>query len=551
MTIDERYFPGLVHPAWIAFTSAGFLIAVIACANVANLMLSRSLQRARELAIRSSLGAGRLRLIRQLLVESTVLAALGGLVGLGLGVLAVRVYAASVPSGLLGYWVHYSLDGRILAMLVLVSMATVFVFGLVPALYASKTDVITVLKDGGRAGRGTRSLRRWTTAFMTAELAVTVVLLANNSMNAGRGATLPSDEAIDATDVLTASIALPAARYATPESRAAFHAALQERIAALPGVSAASLATQLPMNGGGARDVAIEGDRYAEDEKGPSAWTVAVSPGFFDTLTLAPSRGRDLTNRDGAGGETNVVVNERFAERFLAGREPIGTRIALRIPGAAAPAPDWRTIVGVTPTIRREAGVSTDPMVYEPIRQSAPAVISLLVRSGTDMAALTASVREAVLGLDANLPVFRAMTLRQSVREASWGLRVSTALVMLLTILAVVLSTVGLYAITAQAVSQRTPEIGLRMALGARGGHVSRLVLRPAAVQLALGFAAGVAGTFFWDRTFVPAEVATRLVDPATLATVGAALAIVMALACVVPARRAARLDPVAALREQ
>jgi hypothetical protein len=385
---------------------------------------------------------------------------------------------------------------------------------------------------------------------MTAELAVTVVLLTNNSMSLGGRTELPSDVAVDTANVLTASISLPVAAYSTPERRAAFHTALLERIAALPGVGATALSTHLPMGGAADRYVEVEGDRRAVGETGPSAGSIAVSPGFFETIALPPIRGRDFAAADGAPGELNVIVNERFVEMFLDGDQPLGRRVALRIPGAAAE-PAWHTIVGVAPTIRRQSGTALDPIVYQPIRQSAPAAISLVVRGGADMAALTESVRKAVLGLDPNLPVFRAMTLRQSVREADWSARVSVSFVLLLTVLAVVLSTVGLYAITAQAVSQRTPEIGLRIALGAEPSQVGALVLGRAFVQLAMGFVFGVVCTAFWDRMFVPAEAATRLVDPLTLSSVAVMLVVVMAVACVVPVRRAARLDPVAALREQ
>ena len=551
MPINDVYFGQLTHPAWLAFTTAGLLIGLIACANVANLMLSRAVHRAREIAIRTSLGASRRRVVRQLLIESAVLAACGGVVGLGVSEAAIRIYSSFVPLASLGYWLHYSIDLNILAGLALVSAATVFVFGLVPALHASKTDVTAVLKDGGRARGASRGARRWAMAFMTAELALTVVLLANQSMSVrDRFARSPADRAVDTHAVLTATLTLPGEKYAAPDQREAFHRRLIERLAALPGVPAASLASHLPMSGGLARELDSEGRALAAGESRPTVISVSIAPRHFDTLGLGLVRGRDFDDDDGGPGRASAIVNERLARMVFPDRDPVGQRVALRVPGAAAGEPAWLTIVGVAPSIRQSTNVVQDPLVYVPLRSAPPATVSLLLRSQVDSGALTSTVRDAVLALDPSLPVYRSRTLAQFIREETWNTRVSTGLVLMLTILALTLSTVGLYAITAHAVGQRTPELGLRMALGAKPGQIRRLVLKTAAVQLLLGLAAGVLCTIAWDRLFVAADAPTRIMEPGTLAGVAVMLATVLAVACLAPARRATRLDPAAALRD-
>ncbi|MBI3262126.1 MAG: ABC transporter permease, partial [Acidobacteria bacterium] len=262
--INERYLGRLTDPAWLAFMTVGVLVVVISCANVANLMLDRAVHRAREIAIRASLGASRGRVVRQLLLEASVLAALGGLLGLGLATAGVRLFRTAIPENVLPYWFDYSVDGRVLAALVAVSVATVFVFGLVPAVSASKTDVNQVLKDGGTGSAG-RHARRWTTVFLTAEFALTVVMLANLALGLRIARpTLPSDVAIDTADVLTASITLPPEKYRTPGQRAEFYRRLDERVRAIPTVSAVSVASALPLMGAAERRLDVAGRANAD-----------------------------------------------------------------------------------------------------------------------------------------------------------------------------------------------------------------------------------------------------------------------------------------------
>ena len=370
--INEQYFGSVTNPAWLAFMTTGIIIVLISSANVANLMLGQSLRRAREIAIRTSLGASRGRIVRQLLIEGSVLAALGGALGLSLAMGGVRVFRSAIPVEALPYWIDYSPDLRVIAALIGVSAATVLLFALVPAIHLSRTDVHVVLKDGGRTGTGRRG-RSWTTGFLAAEVALAVVFLGQFSVQLRSASpSVPSDAAVDTTDVLTAAITLPAAPYATPEAREQFYRALRERLNAQPIVASMSMATSLPLSGAEERGLDIAGRAAPDAASRPSIHTIAVAPGYFRTLGLPIARGRDFSDADGEPGAANAIVNERFVERFLGATDPIGQRIALTSPDSPASAPNWLTIVGVAPSIRQRRPAVPDALVYTPFRSIAP-----------------------------------------------------------------------------------------------------------------------------------------------------------------------------------
>jgi putative ABC transport system permease protein len=550
--INERYLGRLTDPAWLAFMTAGFLVVVISCANVANLMLARSVHRAREIAIRTSLGASRRRVVRQLLIEGGVLATLGGVLGLGVAMTGVRLFRSAIPENVLPYWFDYSMDGRVVTALIAISLGTVFVFALLPAIHASKTDVNRVLKAGGPTGTASRVARRWATAFLIAEFALTVVLLAQLAVSLRIASpTLPADPIIDTRDVLTAAITLPAEQYRTPDQRTEFYRRFDERLRAIPSVSSMSVASALPFSGAAEQRLDIAGRAPASGASQPTVWTIAVRPRYFETLGLTLTRGRDFTEEDGSPGHAHAVVNTRFAQQFFGDQDPIGQRIALSPPQAAQADPNWLTVIGVSPDIRQRPVDDPDPLVYLPYRAAPPASAALLVRSGNETAALASLIRNEVLALDPNLPLYRMRTMTQVIRDAQWNGRVAHNLVLVLTFIAVGLSTVGLYAVTAHGVSQRTHEIGVRTALGARPRQVIGIILRRALVQLALGFTAGIACTLVWDRLFSSGRAGVRATDPQSLIIVAAMLTVIAGVACSVPARRATHLDPVAAIRHE
>jgi putative ABC transport system permease protein len=551
--INDRYLGRLTEPAWLAFMTAGFLVVVISCANVANLMLARSIHRTREIAIRTSLGASRRRVIRQLLIEGAVLAACGGIFGLGAAMSGVRLFRSAIPEDVLPYWLDYSLDGRVLAALVAVSLGTVFIFALMPAIHVSKTDVNQVLKDGGRSGgAGGRAARRWTTAFLTAEFALAVVLLAHVAVSL-RLATppLPSDRVLDTKDVITAAVTLPGDKYRTPDQRAEFYRQLDGRIRAIPAVSSASVASALPLMGAAEARLDLANRPRSDAKSQPFVRTVAIGPRYFETCGLALVRGRDFDEHDGTPGQAHAIVNERFVQQFLGDENAIGERIAVGPPTAANAAPTWLTIIGISQTVRQRPVADPEPIVYLPFRGAPSANAVLLVRSRAETGALARQLREEVLALDAGLPLYRIRTMAQVIRDAQWNGRVAHMLVLVLTFIAATLSTIGLYAVTAHAVGQRTREIGVRMALGARPRQVMRLIIRRAVFQLALGFVTGIVCTTLWDWMFSTGRPGVVATDPQSLLIIAATLTLLAVIACFVPVRRATRLDPVAAIRQE
>ena len=538
--INERYFGRLGDPAWRAFIAASVLVALISFANVANLMLTRAHRRARELAIRSSLGAGRRRLLRQLLVEGVLLAVAGGAAGAVVSVAGVRVFSSAIPERVLPYWVHYSVDGRVIAALIVVSMAAVLLFALLPAVRASRPDVNGLLKSGPIAGE--RAAQRWATGFLVAEYALAVVLLAQVVVSFRAGVPqVRSDHTVDTRAVVTATVSIPAARYAVVSERVALLGDLDRRIRGIAGVTSVSFATFAPLTG--AEELRLQN---AAGEVTGAVRSIAIDRGYFATLDVPVVRGREFGSDDTATGSRTAIVNERFGQRFLGGRDPIGQQIVLaERGGAAAPL----TIVGVAADVRQRPFPEPDPIVYLPYRQTAPPNVIVLVRSGLDPSALVPLLRQAVLAADPGLPIYRVQTMAEVVRNAQWNARMSHRLILLITFIAVVLSAAGLYAVTAHGVAQRRREIGIRMALGASPRQVLRLIMRRVSLQLGLGFGAGVLCTLGWQRLFSSGRIDLSIVEPGALAAIALTLAIAASIACAVPARRAIRLDPVAAIR--
>jgi predicted permease len=548
--INERYNGRITDQVWLIFISVGVLVLLIACANVANLLLMRAAGRGHEMAVRASLGASRRQLVRQLLMESAVLAALGGVTGLALSLAGVRVLQTAIPENALPYWMTFTMDGRAFAVLCGACLATVFVFGLAPAIHVTKTDIGLVMKDGRRTATAGVRARRWTTAFLTAEFGLSMVLLAalvmsvRLSRSAERAALV-----FNPANAITTSIALPPARYRTPDQRIEFYRQLHDKLASIPGVSSAAVTTALPLGGASTRLLAIDGRAPAAGETAPTVWTLTVSPAYFAAMGLQLLRGRGFGDNDGAAGAEAAIVNQRFAEMFFPSGDAIGHHIRLTDVNASG-APPWMTIAGVSPTVRQRSLPDPDPVVYLPLRAAPPASAAVIVRTAAAPAAIAPGLREAVRAIDPDLPLYRLMPLEQALVESQWNARVSTMIATSISLIAVCLAAVGLYAVTAHAVVQRTQEIGIRMALGARAQHVVGIVVRRAMVQLALGFVAGVGCILGWERIFSEGGAGgQRMSDPVNLLAVSAVLVAVATIASIGPAWRAARLDPVIALR--
>jgi predicted permease len=503
------------------------------------------------MAVRASLGASRGRLIGQLLAESTVLATLGAIAGTVLSLAGVRILTATIPENTLAYFTKFTIDGFGFAVLCVMCLGTVFIFGLAPALHVSRTDVSHVMKDGGR-GRSTGvKARRWTMVFLTAEFGLTMVLLAAlaSSVRVARVAQRAA-AAIDPTGIVTASIAATGDRYRSDEQRLALYRQLEERLGAAPGVASVAVASALPLNGGAARHLIVDGRSPVADTSA-TVMTVAIGVQYFDVVRAPLVRGRAFADRDGSAGYESAIVNERLAEMYFPQGDAIGRRVRLADTSSAQPI--WLTIVGVSPKVRQRAVTEPDPVLYLPLRSAPPASAVVAVRSRADVTELVALLRETVRGIDPELPIYRVRSMEQALLDAEWNGRVSKRLLNTIALVAMLLAAVGLYAVSTHTVVQRKMELGIRMALGARGTHIIWMVARRAVVQLASGLVAGVALTLAFEK-LVGIGVDTsgvRMSDPPTLVAAASLLAIVTAIACVAPVVRASRLDPVQALRSE
>jgi predicted permease len=520
----------------LVLQGAVICVLLLACANVANLMLARAAGRRGEMGMRAALGAGRGRLLRQLLTESLVLAALGGAVGVVLawGGLALLRRLGSVgiprPEAL-------SLDGAVVAGAALASLLTGLAFGAAPALRLSRARLDEV--GGRRAGE---RRRRWDAALVAVQVALAMVLLTGAGLLGRSFARLQEVElGFTPERVLTARLSLPARRY-PPARIVAFQRQLVERLAALPGVEAAALTNIAPFLGGNT-SIPVRRERGAEGDFLAANWR-AVTPGYFAALEVPIRRGRGLEASDGEEASPAVVVGETLARRLWPGEDPIGR--SLFAGGDDRP---W-TVVGVGGDIR-DVELAGGPVnvIYLPAAQIGLPTIALLVRTAGEPAAAAAAVRRAIWALDPALPIQQLQPLAENLRAALQAPRFSTFLLALFAALALILAAVGVYAVIAFTVAQRTHEIGVRLALGARPGRVLRQVVRDGLAVGALGIALGAAGALAASRALAGLLFATSPTEPATYALVALGLGAIVALASLVPARRAARVDPSAALR--
>jgi predicted permease len=534
--------------------AVGFVL-LIACANVANLLLSRAAHRSREIAVRVSLGAGRWRIIRQLLVESVLLSLLSGVIGLGLSLVGIRLFDAATTDVGKPYWMTFTLDPIVFVFLLAICVGTGVLFGLAPAMHISKTDVHEVLKEGGgRSGSGGMRARRWTGALIVVEIVLTLVLLAGAGFMMRSFLTLYStDIGVDTSRLLTMQLALPLAKYPRAEPRTALYQQLEERLRTVSAIQNAAITTNVPTFGGFLRQLSVDGRPAPAGEKLPDVTMVSISPGYFDTLGVKLQRGRSFTDADGTPGHEAAIVNQRFVTMHFAGEDPLGRRIRLTdsSPQIQQPPPVDATIVGIAPTVRQRnfQDPDPDPVVYLPYRADPQRFVSLIVRGTGDPARITTLVREEMRAIEPDLPLFRIQTMDQMLAQQRWPLRTFGSMFALFAVIALVLSAVGLYAVTAYSVTQRTAEIGVRMALGAQPKQVMWLVMRRSLIQLAVGVPLGIAGAFGVGVLLKSLLVQTSSRDPLTIGVIALLMILVSLAACFWPARRATRLDPVSALR--
>jgi putative ABC transport system permease protein len=525
----------------------GFVL-LIACANVANLQLARATARQRELAVRAALGASRQRIARQLLTESLIIAVLGGAAGVLLAQWAVALLVAVAPRSMTELQsVHISL--RVLAFTGGLAVLTGILFGLAPAAAVMRRDVNESLKEEGRSAGQSAQGGRLRRALVVAETALALLLLISAGLLIRSFARLQRvAPGFDAQNLLTAKIELPRQKYSKPEQRIAFFRQLLERVRALPGVEAASGNAFLPFTGvGAATDFYVVGRPVAPAISDlPSVDVRVVEPDYFHAMRIPLLRGRFFNEREEAEESHVVIINETMAREYWPNEDPIGQRVVIDMKEKNEPS----TIVGVVGNVKHE-GLDASPhaMSYWPHPELAYPFMTLVLRTSGDPLRMAGPVQEQVRALDKDLPVSRVRTMDQWMADSTAQARFSTLLLATFAGVALVLAVVGIYGVTAYAVTQRTREIGIRMALGAQILDVLRLVAREGLSLAIAGVAAGVALSLVITRLLRSLLFEISALDPWTFGGVAVILSVVALVACLIPARRAMRVDPMVALR--
>jgi putative ABC transport system permease protein len=544
---------GKVRPALLILLGAVGLVLLIACANVANLLLSRAVAREKEIVLRTAIGARRVRVVRQLLTESLLLAGLGSLLGLALGGWGIRALAAISPRDLIDLQ-GVGLDLPVLALTLAVSLATGIVFGLAPALEATRLNLNDALKEGGKGagGHGTQS-RRLRSALVISEVALALVLLAGAGLLVKSFVRLQEiDAGFETENVLTMVVRLPDAtgsRYSEAPQIVGFFRDATERIRALPGVRSAGMVDFLPLYGGpgSSTDFTIEGRPVPPPGQGLGTNVRVADPGYFATLGIPLLRGRNFTASETSEARRVVLISESMARRHFAGEDPIGKRI--RVDMFEEPVPT--EIVGIVGDVRYDSLVDeAEPTVYFPL----PELLSspwrtLVIRTEGDPAEMASLVRRELRAVDPNQPVSDVRTMDQVMAATVGRARFNTLLLGLFAGLATLLSAVGIFGVMNHSVTLRTREIGLRMALGAQPGEVLRLILKQGFLLTVIGIAIGLAGALALTRVLSSLLFGVGSTDPATFGAIVLLLAFVSLIACYLPARRATRVDPLTALR--
>ncbi len=547
--------PQLRQSLYVLLAAVGMLL-LIGCANLANLTLARGTSREREVSVRAALGAGRGRLVRQFLTENVALAVLGGVAGVALGYGMMTGLKALVPPFTLPRDASVTMDARVLAFTLLLSVATGVVFGLVPALHATTPDLTAAMKEGGRGASGDAGRRRFRGALVVVEIALSFVLLVGAGLLVRSFfAMMQVELGFDATNVLTMRVPIASNRFDTPERLVAYTRDIVSQVRAVPGVEGAAATDALPLEGANnGMPFLIAGREAVDVANRPGCGFKMVQADYFRVLGIRLRAGRLLTDRDVKGTAPVAVINETMANKYFAHENPIGQRLLIEelVPGRPALGPEipWE-VIGVIADERTSSLDGTNrPMVYVSLEQSPSFFINIVVRSRVDPESLQRAITTAVHGVDKNQPVTDLRTLEQIKTESTAQSRLQTILLGLFAGFAVVLAAIGIYGVISYSVAQRTQELGIRAALGASAGTLLRMVVGGGALLTALGLALGAAGALALTRLLGSLLFGVSARDPLTMAIAGVVLAVAALAASYVPARRAARLDPLVALRE-
>ncbi|HWA26822.1 MAG TPA: ABC transporter permease [Lacunisphaera sp.] len=553
-TFHETYNGDQIRTVFLMMLGAVGFVLLIACANVANMMLSRAVGRSREFVVRIAMGATRGQLVRQLLVESVLLSSLGGVLGLGLSAFGVHAFDLATQDVGKPYWILFTMDWRAFGYFATISIVSGIAFGLVPALRATRVDLNTAMKEG-TAGAGSRG-GKLTASLVVFQFALTVVLLA------GAGMMIRSFFAVQALNpfvrpdnVFTARIQLPEGQgdtYEKPLARQQFYEKLLPQLRALPGVTQVAAVNNFPGLGSVDRDLEIEGQPSPDPKKRPRGSMIVETEDYLATIGLPILQGRAFTDADGETNQEVVIVSRGFAAKHWPEGEALGRRFRW-IERGDKPGP-WMTVIGVCADMVQDAReTDAPPLFHVPYRQQPWGWMGLLIRTSSDPTALATPVRAAVQRIDQDLPLFEVRTLTAALERQRWFFVVFGTLFLTFALIGLLMASVGIYAVIAQATARRTREIGVRMALGATAAHIIRLVLTRGLVQLGLGLAIGLGGAFGATHLMTKAGLALQVSanDPLLFLTIIALLTGIGLAACLLPARRAARIAPTEALRTE
>ena len=541
---------------FVLLGAVGFVL-LIACANIANLLLARSAARARETAIRAAIGAGRADLVRHALAETLVLAALGGLLGLLVGYWGVGLLAAYGPEDV-PRLAQARMDVPVLVFAIGLTLLSGLVFGLAPALRTAAQPPHEALKEGGRSGPRAGARDRLRNALVVAEIALALVLLTGAGLLIRSGVALTAvHPGFDPRGVVAGRVSLPAAAYESPEAVTRTFQRIVERAATVPGVTSAALVSAAPLEGGSSNGLVPEG-RPLELSSAINSLMRLVTPDYFATMRIELLRGRGFTAHDRPGAPLVIIINETLAREAFPGQDPVGKRIACCEPGPDG-SPGWKEVVGVARDVRA-LGLDEEPMpeFYLPMMQAPAAAwtwtdrsMTLAVRSRGDEPELMAPLRRAVREVDGSLPLYDLGTMQGRLMDSLAQSRFSSMLLTAFGAIALALAAIGVYGVISYGVAQRTREIGIRMALGARHTDVVAMVVRHGAALAGVGLAVGLAAALALSGLLSSLLYEVSPTDPPTFGIGLVVLSVVALVAAALPARRAARTDPIVALRSE